>query len=176
MQPIKVIPVLFMLLLFSSVNEAFSSCPNAGKCTCTLNSPNIAFGTAFNPLNNTALQQTFASALTVTCTLGASGGSSQAINYTITFAAGTYGTIAARYMRSSTPNVLYFNIYKDATYTTPLGTATGATITDSYTLGSGGCASPCTKSYSIYGKIPAQPTAKADTNQYVDAITATITY
>ena len=176
MRSIKITAILFMLLLFSNLNDAFSSCPNAGECTCALNGPNIAFGTAFNPLNNTTLQQTFASALTVTCTLGASGGSSQSINYTITFAAGTYGTIAARYMQSSTPNVLNFNIYKDATYATPLGTAAGATITDSYTLGSGGCASPCTKSYSIYGKIPAQPTAKSDTNQYTDAITATITY
>jgi spore coat protein U-like protein len=171
----KVTSLLFLLLVFSYVNEAFSSC-NGNKCSCTLNSTTISFGTAFNPIQNTLLDNNFSNVLSVRCTLGSNGGSSQPISYTISFPAGTHGTIAARYMQSATPHTLNFNIYTSSAYSTVLGNTGGTEITDSYTLGSGGCASPCTKTYSVYGQIPAQPTAYSDTNQYTDAIIMTLTY
>lgn len=157
MRLIKFIIILFIFsLLILTGNNAF-----AAK-NCTINSPNIAFGTAFNPLNNTNLNITFANVVTVSCT-DFSG------SYTIKFAAGAHGTIAARFMQSSTPHNLNFNIYTSSAYTTPLGTSSSADI-------NGSCSGTCTNTHTIYGRIPAQTSAWADTNQYTDTVTMTLTY
>jgi spore coat protein U-like protein len=157
MQLMKFVTILFILSILMLVgNNAF-----AAK-NCTINSPNISFGTAFNPLNNTSLNVTFANVITVSCT-GFNG------NYTIKFAAGTYGTIPNRFMRSSTPNNLNFNIFTSATYLTPLGISNSNDI-------NGSCGGTCTNTHTVWGRIPAQTSAMADTNQYTTAVTMTLTY
>ena len=159
MQLLKFFTILFIFSwLILTGNNAFA------VKSCTINSPNIAFGTSFNPTNNTALQTTFSNVITVTCSGMPPNGS-----YTITFAAGTHGTIAARSMQSSTPHTLNFNVYTSNAYTTPLGTAAGATITSS-------CITSCSNTHTVYGQIPADTTAFADVNQYTDAILMTLTY
>jgi len=160
MKLLKFITILFVFNFLILIEDNAYAAKN-----CTINSPNIAFGTTFNPLNNTNLNVTFANVITVSCT-EFSG------SYTIKFAAGTYGTIANRFMRSSTPHDLNFNIYTSSGYTTPLGTSNSNDINGSCS----GSFSSCVRNHTVYGRIPAQTSAFADVNQYTDTVTMTLTY
>lgn len=161
MKAVKFLSIFFILSFVLVVgNKAY-----AAK-SCSINSPTISFGTSFNPINNTQLQTTFSGVITVTCSGMASNS-----NISISFAVGARGTtIFNRFLQSSTPNTLNFNIYKtDAT--TVLGSTSG-TNTLNAVCNSGNC----TRTFDIIGIIPAQTTAKADVNQYIDTITMTLTY
>ena len=136
MNLIKITTILSVFCLVNVINNNAYAAKN-----CNINSPTISFGSAFDPTDNTNLNITFASVISVSCTQFNG-------NYKIRFAAGTYGTIANRYMRSSTPNNLYFNIYTSSSYTTPLGTTNSSDI-------DGSCSGTCNNTHTIYGRIPA---------------------
>jgi spore coat protein U-like protein len=165
--------LVVMLSVFIDLAQAHDDdgC-SRGKCSCALGLNTVAFGSIFNPLNNTTAQ--IPVNLNVTCTL--LRGSSASISYSVSFAAGN-GTVALRKMNGIQTNILNYNLFKDSGYSQILGSGAGGTtnFTNSYALGSSGCPSPCTKNHTIFAKIPVQLLAKPDST-YRDSLTVTLTY
>jgi spore coat protein U-like protein len=166
---------LFTLLTIISafLYQAALADGDSGNYTCTLGLNTVAFGSSFNPLNNTPEQMPVN--LSINCTL--ISGFSSSVNYTVSFSAG-HGNMTARIMDGTKSDTLNYNLYADSAYSTQiLGDGTGGTYTfnDNYFLGFGGCNSPCTVNHTIYAKIPVQPLAMPDPS-YTDALTVTLTY
>lgn len=142
-----------------------------GRCSCSLGLNTVAFGN-FNTLNNTSLGVPVN--LSVTCVLYR--GRNTTVTYSVTFTAG-FGTISLRHMNGSSSNTLNYNLYADSNYSQILGSGVGGTskFSKTFTLGSGGCNSPCVNNHTIYAQIPVQPLAISD-NTYHDALTVALIY
>jgi spore coat protein U-like protein len=98
--------------------------------------------------------------LTATC-------ASQA-TYTIALDNGLYGTgPTARVMRSSTSANVTYGLYRDSARSIPWGTVASGQAQSGTGTGAG-------QVYTIYGQVPAQPTATPGT--YTDRIVVTIAY
>jgi len=136
--------------------------------SCTASSTSTAFG-IYNPLSATP---TFANGtVQVTCTL-LSGGSTT-VNLVSSYSTGASGTYATRKMLSGA-NVLNYNLYFDAAYTSVRGNGTGGSATGGATLNLTPTNPTGTASGTIYGRIPAGQDVAA--GSYTDTIVVTITY
>lgn len=140
---------------------------------CTVSSSGMAFG-AYQPLNVpgqlTSTPVRSDASVSVVCTNIASGG-----RYTIALgpsAAGSGNRVSTRYLRNSNGGSdMAFNIYTDATHTTPWGDGMGmgSAIGGSIAMGNS------SQSLPVYGLIPAgQNTLKA--GSFAGALTMTLSY
>lgn len=133
---------------------------------CILIFANVDFG-IINPYDNIFEQTT--TSIGVRCT---NNGSLDLVSYSLTFSAGSSGSISSRLVKNGVRSLAY-NIYRDSSFTQILGTGFSGTVTisNSYTL-----LGKATKTdyFPIYGKIPVQPLATV--GFYSDIITATLTY
>jgi spore coat protein U-like protein len=76
-------------------------------------------------------------------------------------------SITARQMRGSSSNLVGYGLYSDPSRTSNWGNTVG---TDTIA----GTATGAPQNYTVYGRVPAQPTPAPDS--YTDVITVTITY
>lgn len=88
--------------------------------------------------------------------------------YNISFNQGVNAsTVTGRQMRGSSSNLVGYGLYSDASRTSNWGNTVGSdTIA--------GTATGAPQKYTVYGRVPAQPTPAPD--NYTDVITVTITY
>ena len=135
--------------------------------TCTITCTNIVF-TSFNPYDSTFERAN--GSITVRCSNSVN--SSTSLTYYIGAINGNSTNYSARVAKNGT-NSLSYNIYIDSNYTQILGDTSNGTsyITQSYTLAGNGSR---TDNYTVYGKVPVQPTAKPMT--YTDTLTCGVVY
>jgi spore coat protein U-like protein len=126
---------------------------------CTLNATNINFGST--GVLNTTLSAT--GTLSVACT------NNDAYSISLSAGGGSGASVADRRMtRSGGSDQVRYQLYQNASYTTPWGDGTGGTSTFGGT-GSGG-----NQAFTVYGRVLPQTTPTA--GSYTDTIMATITY
>jgi spore coat protein U-like protein len=136
--------------------------------SCVASSTSTAFG-IYNQLSATP---TYANGnVQVTCTL-LSGGATT-VNLVSSYSAGSSGSYATRTMLSGV-NMLNYNLYFDAAYTSIRGNGTGGSATGGATLNLTPANPSGTATGTIYGRIPAGQDVAAGT--YSDTIVVTITY
>ncbi|MBI1185878.1 MAG: SCPU domain-containing protein [Alphaproteobacteria bacterium] len=131
-------------------------------CSCTVDAGAVSFGafTAF------AGAQDAAGAIDVDC-VGFLG--TPLNSFTVKLGPGLYGSYAARQMRSGA-NALTYNLYANAARTMVWGDGSGGTnvvtLTNSLSLFTWSVSAP------VYGRVPAQPSARA--GSYSDTILVTV--
>lgn len=158
----KIVCVILMGLLWAK--NSIASCTGVG-CSCTVATVlNVIFGN-YNPVSPSNLDTS--GTIQLTCIAVVVGN----VSYTISLNAGQGGSFAPRMMTDSVHNLNY-NLYTDATYTSIWGNGTGGTSTVSDSMPILLVAS--SKSYSVYGRIPASQSVP--TGVYSDTITVTVTY
>ena len=119
---------------------------------CTVSSPNaLDFGTVGLLSTNKDTSMDF----TVTCTNGAA--------YTISMDNGQNASGSTNRMKNGTEYVSY-ELYQDNGYTTVWDTS--STV--------GGTGTGTAQTYTVYGRVPPQPTPSAGT--YTDTVTITVSY
>ncbi|MFT7775001.1 spore coat U domain-containing protein [Roseateles sp.] len=158
---------LFALLaLLALAGQARALCLPA-VCTCTVGTTNVAFGT-YNPLafGNTDT--------TGTIKIDCGGVVGLLIPFNIAISTGSSGSYANRLMKSG-GNLLTYNLYTDASYTTVWGDGSGATqlINAGVTLDLLGLAP--TQNFYVYGRIPGRQLSTVP-GVYADTISVTLTY
>jgi len=134
--------------------------------TCTTSSTAAAFGT-YAPLSGVGVSTT--ATITVTCNPGVVSVNE---SYTIALSIGGASSYATRSMGGPTPRLRY-QLYRDSADTQIWGDGTAGTytVTDGYTLG---LIFPVTRTYTVYGVIPAN--AAAAIGSYTDTVVITLTY
>lgn len=150
--------VLFCLLAFGLI----TSVANAGV-TCEVSTSGVAFG-SYDSIGNQ--ERDTSATIAVTC----SGTTGDAVSYTISLGTGA-GSYSNRNM-SAGGTVLTYNLYTDISRTQVWGDGNGtAVVADSYTLS----ASPTTRYYTVYGRIP-QGQTQATAGSYSDSLVVTVVY
>jgi len=131
----------------------------AASCKITVTAP-ASFGN-YNPFNSG--DTTTVASLNVTCT-------SYTGTYTISLAAGTYGTIPNREMAKvgATGKKMSYELYQDAAHAILWGNGTNGQKL------SGSCSASCNTTYPVYGDISAGQNPV--TGSYTSSVTATLTY
>ena len=131
---------------------------------CTINAPNMNFGTydifSAAPL---AAQDT----ISISCNYCFGGG-----NVSLSFSTGASGTYSSRTMSNGTDSLNY-NLFADTSHTQILGDGTNGTYTYQTTL-NGGFIGTVQGSFTAYGLIPAQQNVSPGT--YSDTIAVTLTF
>lgn len=155
---------LQLVLLFGSSGAQALCLP--AVCTCTVQVTNLAFGT-YNPFAFGNTDST--SSVQVKC----GGVVGLLIPFSIGLSAGG-GSYANRRMANGA-NLLYYNLYTDASYTSVWGDGTGSTQlpASSVTLDALGLAP--TQLYTIYGRLPGRQLT-AVPGAYADTLNVTVTY
>ena len=102
------------------------------------------------------------SAVHVTCT------GANRVSVSLNAGTGTTSTIAARQMNSGA-NLVAYNIYTDASRTTPLGQTAGTDTIDFTSTGGS-----TTDDRTVFGRVPAQ--AAKPNGTYTSTVRATVTY
>lgn len=146
--------------------EAQALC--TGICSCSAQVSNLLFAN-YNPLAYGNTDTT--GSVAIKC----SGVAGLLIPFTIQLSTGGGTTFAGRRLAYGA-NLLSYNLYSDATYTTILGDGTSST-----TYISGGVLLDVlsllgTVSYTVYGRIPGRQVTTIPGGPYIDAVTVTITY
>lgn len=135
----------------------------AAVVVCSVSSTGTAFGgfdtVSGNPKDTVGM-------ISVTC----SGSIGDPVNYTITLSPGT-GPYPLRDMQGTSSNLNY-NLFTDGSHTVVWGDGTSGTgtVSDNYTLST----TSTTRSYTVYGEIPAQSAPTA--GSYLDTVVITVTY
>lgn len=132
---------------------AFALCAPQAWAACTVSATGVNFGT-YDPFDSANLDST--GNVAVTC--------SPSAPYSIALSPGS-ATQTNREMRNGA-EVLTYNLFTDATRTTPWGDGTGATLT----VGGSGLSG----SHPIYGRIAARQNVRA--GSYSDFITVTVSF
>lgn len=127
--------------------------------SCTVSSTPVAFSTV-NPISGSAATAT--GTVSVTCTNGTGWGASAGLG------TGTGATFSSRKMKSGT-NLLNYNLFTDAAYSTVWGDGTSSTAKVSNT-GSG-----TAQVFNVYGQVPSGQTSVV-TGDYTDVVSVTISY
>lgn len=130
-----------------------AAAPAARAVTCSVSAVAVSFG-SYNPFASQPLDGT--GSVSVQCDASTS--------YTIALGPGS-GTFASRQMQSGA-NVLDYNLYTDAAYSSIWGDGSSGTAT---VAGSG-----TSGTYTVFGEIPALQNASV--GSYSDSITVTVTY
>ncbi len=154
---------IFRILLIFAALFPFSV---LAAYNCTVSTTGLQFG-QYRPLSSTNHERT--GTIQVQCSLLGLVG--LLVSYEISFNTGGSGTYTNRRLLGPV-NTLNYNLYKDASRTIILGNGTGGTqtITDGYLLS----LTPLTRTYTIYGRIPANQNVR--TGSYSDSILVTVTY
>lgn len=140
----------------------------AGAASCTITSPTLNFG-SYDPLLATNDDST--AVVQVSCTRTVFP--TEAVNYSLTSSIGNGPTYAARRMLSG-PEILNYNVYRNAARSQIWGNGTGGsfTITGSFTLNNGNPSR--NRNHTLYGRIPPLQNAAAGT--YSDTLVMTLTF
>jgi len=149
------------LLAFSTVFAVVATAPAtlAALTKCTVSATGESFG-SYNVFATTALTTT-ATVTIAKCTGSGSG--------TIAMDKGSNGTLAQRQMKKvGGTDLLNYNLYTSAAYTTIWGDGTGGTATVSFSGNS-----PPT--FTAFGQVPALQNVSAGTS-YTDTVTITISF
>lgn len=125
--------------------------------SCTIAAEDLSFGT----VNSLASGATGDADVTVTCTNQGP--------ISVAFSAGSSTDQLARTMAGPGTATIDYQLYDDASLTTPLGDGTGGTATFADSSSDGGA-----QIFTVYGEVPAQ--GAKPVGAYSDTITATITY
>lgn len=135
--------------------------------TCSITSSAMSFGN-YDPSGASATDGT--GSVVVSCYHNSSG--SNSVNITLAIGAGTYGTFAARKMQKSSGQQLSYNLYRDSARTQIWGTGSGgySTVVISTTISNNSSKS---KTFTVYGRIPAQQNVPAGV--YTDSVVITVT-
>ncbi|MEI8327392.1 MAG: spore coat U domain-containing protein [Betaproteobacteria bacterium] len=137
-------------------------CSLHAGAACSVEIAALSFGSydTLTPAPNTST-----STVTVVC----SGTAGQAVSYVIALEGTSTPT---RSLRSPAGGVLNYNLYQDVNYTTVWGNGQGNTpaFPDAYTLS----AASNTRSYTVYGRIPARQNVAA--GLYTDAVNVTVNF
>jgi spore coat protein U-like protein len=132
--------------------------------TCNVSTSGVAFGN-YDPIS--AQNRDTTGTISVTC----SGVVADNVNYSISLTPGG-GNYANRTQSAGTATINY-NLYVDVGRMIVLGDGTSGTevVSDSYVLS----ASPTTRQYTVYGRIPGGQT-QAVVGAYCDSLLVTLTY
>lgn len=143
---------------------SYASCVGLG-CSCNVTALPAAFG-SYNPVNGTNTDST--GTVNVTCSALVIFSTS----YNIQLGTGDSGNYSSRYMTGPNSIKLNYNLYTTSTRTIVWGDGTGSTsiISDSYSA----LLLSQTRSYTIYGRIPAAQVVSA--NSYNDTVVVTVVY
>lgn len=128
--------------------------------TCTVSATPVAFG------NYTTAQVDATGTITVTCTLDVS-----TYNIALGTGTGSGATTAARKLTSAATNTLNYALYRDSGHTLNWGVVPG-TDTVASTANTGG--SGAVKTFTAYGRLPANQTSAAD--NYFDTVVITVNF
>ncbi|MFL9925301.1 spore coat U domain-containing protein [Herbaspirillum lusitanum] len=129
------------------ITQVFSACAVTGST--------VAFGV----YGSSQLDQT--GSITVLCTFGTS------YNVGLDSGTGSGATTAVRKMTGLAGSTLNYALYRDASRTSLWGSSIGTDTQSGFALG-------LPQNLTVYGRIPASQTARADT--YSDTVTVTLTY
>jgi spore coat protein U-like protein len=142
-----------------------------GAVVCTVSSVGVNFG-VYDPLSSSSDDST--GQVSLSCTLTPPP-SSETIAYSIQLGAGNGGTFSPRGLRSGLDTMQY-NLFRDAGRTQIWGSGLSGTFTvaDSVTLGPGVGNRTRSRSYTIYGRIPAGQDVA--TGNYADTIVITVDF
>jgi spore coat protein U-like protein len=126
---------------------------------CSVSATNINFGAA-GVLNGT---------LAATGTLSVACTNKQPYSISLSAGSGSGASVADRRMtKGGGSEQVRYQLYQNATYTTPWGDGTGGTASAS------GAGTGSSQALTVYGRVPPQPTPSA--GNYIDTILATINY
>lgn len=165
-------PLLAAGLLVSTT--AWASCTSflsAGVCNATVSATALHFGN-YDP--NSSIARDVTSTVTVTATMTGAALSSTTIGYTVNLGTGMTGSINARRMTggSGAGPSLGYNLYTTTNHDTVWGTNG---VSDSITSTTSERGTPLSRSYTVYGRVPAAQYVSSGSN-YVDTIIVTVTY
>lgn len=155
---------LLVLALVGRPPPATAACVGLG-CSCSVDADDFAFG-LYNPFRATALDSR--GDIRVTCSALVVG---LAISYEIRLSTGLSASYSNRTMTLS-PYTLSYNLYRDSGRTSIWGNGAGSapSVTDSYLLN----VLSITRTYSVFGRIPARQNVGAGT--YTDGLIATVVF
>lgn len=155
---------LFWIAALGGAGLLLASGTTYAAPNCTISSTAVAFG-SYDPLN--------AAATAGTGTLGfvCSGGVGAGVTYSIALSTGSSGSYATRTMTNGA-NILNYNLYSTATYTSIWGNGNVGTVVVSASLTRAQARAGVT--ITVYGTIPAQQNVVP--GSYSDSITATVTF
>jgi spore coat protein U-like protein len=130
---------------------------------CSVSSAGTAFG-AYDPLSVSVKDSV--GTIFVTCT----GSVGDAVNYSIALSPGA-GSLGSRKMQAGAASLSY-NLFTDGSHQSIWGDGSGntATVPGNYTMST----TSETRSYTVYGEVPAQ--GGATVGSYLDTLTITVTY
>lgn len=140
--------------LFSAIAAGLLLCP-AAAMACTVTVTPLAFG-SIDPVARMPTEST--GTLVVSCPTQTS--------YTLSIDGGN-GTVGDRFMTGAA-DTLRYQLYTDASLSLVWGDGTAGTVTVA------GSAGPADTTHVVYGRVPAQPLAKA--GAYTDTLTVTVTF
>jgi spore coat protein U-like protein len=158
--------LLTLLLIGFAAGSAQALCIT-GLCACSTVTTNVAFGN-YNPLAFGNVDST--GSIKVSC----GGVAGLLIPFKIDFSTGSSGSFSSRSLQSGAYTLSY-NLYTDASFTTPWGDGSGAsqTVYGGVTLDVLGL-SPA-QTFWIYGRVPGRQLTVAP-GIYTDTINVTLTY